>query len=62
MSTRTTTLEDFTADDGTRYQLLYTPASAAPWTLIIDGRQEASYDEYSEARRAWREAMSEVTD
>lgn len=60
MSTRTTTLEEFISDAGTRYQLLYTPGSAAAWSIIIDGELDTSYDDYGDARRAWAETLAEA--
>ena len=52
MSTRMTILEEFTAEDGTQFQLTYTPGSATPWTLIVNGAPEESYDDYGDAMRA----------
>lgn len=60
MPTKQTVLEEFTSEDGTHYQLLYAPANAAPWTLVINGVMEESFDEYSVARQAWRETIRAV--
>ncbi len=60
MSTRTTLLEEFTSDTGTRYQLLYTPGSAAAWSIVIAGELDSSYDDYGDARHAWAETLAEA--
>lgn len=60
MSTRTAVLEEYTTDTGTRYQLLYTPGSATPWVIVIDGEMDTGYDDYADARHAWDETLAEA--
>jgi hypothetical protein len=58
MQSGTQVLESVRANDGTEYQLLYTPGSGAAWVIVIDGRPDESFDDHGDAQRAWREVIA----
>lgn len=60
MPAPTSVLEELRSEDGTLYQVTYSPGSVAPWRLVVDGVQERSYDSFSDAMHDWRELMQEL--
>lgn len=60
MPAPTSVLEELRSEDGTLYQVTYSPGSVAPWRLVVDGVQERSYDSFSEAMYDWRELAQEL--
>ncbi|MFN8473954.1 MAG: hypothetical protein U0822_17315 [Anaerolineae bacterium] len=62
MPAPTSVLEELRTEDGTLYQLTYSPGSLAPWRLVIDGVQERSYDSFSDAMYDWRALVRELSE